>query len=126
VAQPVVVIGQPTSKWEVQLVASQQRFQTLSTEPVVATVRSYTAGAPLDPTGGTVSFAFLPTMLAEPATGDWKTGGWDTNEIGEYVAQCEIGPNGVITLAAKRWWVWTKIVLSGSTVVRQTGSIVVV
>lgn len=125
-AVPVVVIGQPTAKWRVELVASQERFQTLSTEPVVATVRSYSGGQPTDPTSGTVQMAFLASMLAEPATGDWKTASWDTNEIGGYVAQCEIGPAGAVTLTAGTWWVWAKIVLAGSTVVRQLGSIVVV
>ncbi len=125
-AQPVIVIGQPTAKWEVALVASQQRFQASSTEPVVATVRSYSGGQPLDPTGGTVQMAFLAGMLDEPASGDWKAGSWDTNEIGQFVAQCEIGPSGAIALTAGTWWVWTKIVLSGSTVIRQAGSIVVV
>jgi hypothetical protein len=122
---PVLDIGPPDAKWEVRLVSAQQRFSALSTEPVVATVKAYQAGAPLNPTTGTVQMAFLATPLAQPGAGDWKAGSWDTNEIGEYVAQCEIGPAGAVTLTAGQWWVWVQITLNPVTVVRQVGSIVV-
>lgn len=122
---PVLEVGAPAAKWEVRLVSSQQRFSALSTEPVVATVKAYQAGAPLNPTTGTVQMAFLSTPLAQPGVGDWKTGSWDTNEIGEYVAQCEVGPTGAVTLAAGVWWVWVQIALAPVNVVRQVGSIVV-
>jgi hypothetical protein len=121
----VLVVGPPGAKWEVRLVSSQQRFDALSTELVVATVRTYQGGAPLNPTAGTAQMAFLSTPLAKPGGGDWKTGSWDTNEIGEYVAQCEIGPNGAVTLAAGVWWVWAQIAIGSVTVIRQIGSIVV-
>lgn len=105
--------------------SSQERFDALSTEPVVATVKAYQAGAPLNPTSGTVAMAFLSTPLAKPAGGDWKTASWDQNEIGEYVAQCDIGPTGAVTLTAGQWWVWVQITLSPVNLVRPIGSIMV-
>jgi hypothetical protein len=123
---PVIVVGAPAARWEVRLVSSQQRFSTLSqADPVYATVKASQGGAPIDPTAGTARMAFMPTFLAQPASGDWKTASWDTNEIGEFVAQCDIGSAGAITLAAGTWWVWVHIAVSPADIVRQTGSIVV-
>lgn len=104
---------------------NQQRFSALSSEPVVVTVWAYQGGAPLDPTGGTVKLAFLASALAQPAAGDWQAGTWDANEIGQYMAECAIGPGGAITLGPGTWWVWVQVTLSPSVVVRQVGSIVV-
>ena len=123
---PVLAVGAPAAKWEVRLVSSQQRFSALSqADPVVATVKSYQAGAPLNPTTGTVQMAFMSSPLTQPGPGDWKAGGWDTNDIGEYVAQCDIGSTGAVTLTVGVWWVWVHIALAPVDVVRQVGSIVV-
>ena len=120
----VVTVGEPAAKWEVGIV-NQTRFSALSTEPVVVTVWAYQSGAPLDPTSGTVELAFLDSPLAQPGTGDWQAATWDTNEIGQYRAECVIGPSGAITLESGTWWVWAQITLSPSVVVKQAGSIVV-
>ena len=123
---PVIDIGAPDAKWEVRLVSSQQRFSALSqADPVVATVKAYQAGAPLNPTTGTVQMAFMGSPLTQPGVGDWKSASWDTNEIGEYVAQCDIGSGGAVTLTVGVWWVWVHVSLAPVDVVRQVGSIVV-
>lgn len=120
---PVLEIGQPAAKWGLALMSSQQRFSTLSpSEPVVCSVRAYQAGALVNPTSGTVQFAFASSPLLPPST--WYAGSWDVNEIGDYVAQCEIGSSGVVALAAGVWWVWVQVTLSPVDVIRQIGSIV--
>lgn len=120
----VLTAGEPGAKWEVGLV-NQARFSALSTEPVVVTVWAFQSGAPLDPTSGTVQLAFLATALDQPADADWHAAAWDTNEIGQYMAECQIGSGGALALAAGTWWVWIQVTLSPSVVVRQVGSIVV-
>lgn len=123
---PVLVFGQPTAKWELSLVSAQQRFSTLSpADTVVVSVKGFQAGQPLNPTSGTGQIAFISSALAQPATGDWKSASWDTNEIGEYVLEVAIGSAGAIQLAAGTWYVWAQVTVSPADVVRQVGSIVV-
>lgn len=120
----VLEFGQPAAKWELTLMSAQERFSTLSTEPVVVGVRAFQSGQLLNPTAGVATMAFKSGALAEPVTGDWQASTWDTDLIGRFVAQCDIGPNGV-PLAAGVWFVWLQVALTPVTVVKQVGSIVV-
>lgn len=73
-------------------------------EPVTMT----TSAGPGNPSADTVQMAFMATT-ANPQTGDWKTASWDQEPSGTWVAQCLVGPNGVVTLTPGTYYVWVKI-----------------
>lgn len=85
---------------------------SLSLEFVDAAVTVTVGGNPLNPTGDTVQFAFLPDGV-KPGVGDWKTGSWDTTQPrptgNAYMAQCLVGPGGTVTLAPGTYTMWIKI-----------------
>lgn len=53
-----------------------------------------------------VSFAFMSTKDARPASGDWKTGDW---EPGAATARVLMGPGGAATLTAAQYYAWLRI-----------------
>lgn len=125
-AAPVLVFGQPTPKWELTLMSAQQRFSALApADTVVVSVKAFQAGQPLNPSLGTGQLAFMPSPLAQPASGNWNAASWDQNAIGEYVLETAIGSAGAIQLAVGTWWVWAQVTLGTADVIRQVGSIVV-
>src|SRR5690348_4300197 len=73
----------------------------LSREFVAVAITATAAGAPVNPTGDTVEFAFTVSP-AQPATGDWKTGSWDGTQPrppgNAYIAHCLVGPGGTVQL----------------------------
>ena len=88
--------------------------------PVSATYE----GAPVNPTGLPVSFAFMPQAAQVPQSGDWVTGSWETvtgNLIYPYSARCLIGPSGAITLGTGDYVAYVKIVNSPETDVEIVG-----
>lgn len=113
-------------KWTVGGVAGMTSIPAVSTEYVRVQVTATSGGVVIDPTGFTVSMAFLSGESAEPASGDWKSASWDTLPGGGYVAQCLVGPGGAATPAAGTWWVWVRVVAAPETVVRQCGWIQIV
>lgn len=107
-------------------VASAARVSAVSVESVRVNVAADTEGAPYDPTGLPVEFAFMRAG-ADPAAGDWREAGWDTTLIGSYVAAALVGPGTDFVLAADRYQVWVRVTDSGSDeiVVRQVGALLV-
>lgn len=86
----------------------------LSLEFVAAAITATSAGAPVNPTGDVVEFAFTSTASgAKPASGDWKTGSWDGTQPrtpgNAYIAHCLVGPGGTVALAAGRYTMWVRI-----------------
>lgn len=67
-------------------------------------------GVPVDPTGDAVALAFMRS--GSPASGDWKTGSWQTDTSttpSTYWARCWVGPGGTVQLAAGNYTVHVKI-----------------
>ena len=94
-------------KWKFTMFTD--RIDSTSLARVEAGVTADSQGLPYDPTAATVRFAFLPSQLAKPAPGDWKTGTWDVTRIGSYVAQCNVGDGGAVQLAAGNYYTWIQI-----------------
>ena len=61
-----------------------------------------------NPSADTVQLAFLATT-ANPQNSDWKAGTWEQTPAGGWVAQCLVGPNGVVTLPPGQYYIWRKI-----------------
>lgn len=84
----------------------------LSLEYVPAWITVTVGGNPLNPTGDSVQFAFMPGEVS-PGSGDWKAGSWDGTQPrptgNAYLAQCLVGPGGTVTLAPGTYTTWVKI-----------------
>jgi hypothetical protein len=99
-----------------------------SLEDVRVPVRANAAGALIDPTGSTVSMAFI-RGAGVPAGGDLKTASWDTDATTvppTYRAQCLVGPGGAVELAAGTYRVWVRVADSPETPLKPAGHITVV
>lgn len=94
----------------------------LSTEYIRVPVTASVNNAPYNPSGDVVQFAF--TTGANPTSGDWHPGLWDS-VIGPYVAQCLIGPAGGVALAVGTWVIWVKITDNPEVPVRSVGQLVI-
>jgi len=99
------------------------RISALSTRYVRCTVSATDQGTLVNPTSGTVHFAFLPDD-SDPVSGDWKVGTWETAGD-QYYARCLVGPAGAAPLAADDYHVWIKVVLSPETVVERVGGLTI-
>lgn len=97
-------------------------LSVLSTEyirvPIAATVNNF----PYNPTGDVVAFAF--TTGANPASGDWHPGLWDSTNA-PYVAQCLVGPSGGVALTVGTWVIWVKITDNPEVPVRAVGQLAI-
>ncbi len=103
-------------------------ISTASLEYVRVRVAATSSGAAVNPTGDSVSMAFLATNAA-PVSGDWKTATWDTDPTTTpvtYRAQCLVGPSGTVTLAAGTYTVWVKVTDSPEVAVKRCGQVKVV
>lgn len=105
-----------------------ERVEAMSTARIDVGVTADSQGLPYDPTSATVQFACLSSQLAKPAPGDWVAGSWDVTRIGSYVAQLNVGPDGVVTLAAGTYYVWIKITdpVAGEIPIEQIAKLIVV
>lgn len=98
-------------------------LSTLTLEYVRIQVSAAAAGTPINPTGDTVTMAFV-TPGATPGVADWHTATWDTATAnGVYTAQCLVGPGGTATLPAGVYSVWIKVTDNPEIPVRQAGQI---
>lgn len=93
----------------------------LSTRYMRCAVSATDSGVPIDPTAGTVEFAFM-TGTAQPGDLDWKVGSWETTSS-DYFGRCLIGPEGTVALPAGTYTVWIKLVLAPETVVESVGDL---
>ncbi len=103
-------------------------ISTASLEYVRVRVQATSSGVAVNPTGDSVSMAFLTTNVA-PVSGDFKTATWDTDATTTpvtYRAQCLVGPSGTVTLAAGTYAVWVKVTDSPEVVVKRCGQLKVV
>lgn len=112
-------------KWRINMFTD--RVDSTSTARVQATVEADADGLPYDPTAATVDWAFLTSTLEKPQAGDWKTGNWDVTRIGSYVAQCNVGPAGVVELQPGNYYAWIRITdpAAGENPVDQLGKLIV-
>jgi len=88
-------------------------ISSASLEYVPVRVKVRKAGAVYDPTGDTVTMAFLQAG-ATPTSGDFKAATWETDTTSIpgtpiYRALCLVGPSGTTQLAAGVWTVWVKV-----------------
>jgi hypothetical protein len=85
-------------------------------------------GIATDPTGYTVEMAFIAPS-AEPASGDWQAGTWETDGSGtgaQYYALCEVGPGTLTTfVAGASYAAWIRVTGSPDIPVRQFDTIYV-
>jgi len=97
----------------------------LSRQYVRVLVTATTAGAPYNPTGDAVEFAFtIPGGV--PSDGDWQPGSWDSTEPlpdGSYVAQCLVGPGGTTTLPAGVYTIRVRVTDNPETPVLTAGQL---
>lgn len=123
--------GQPESKWAIGGRMPVEVFRATSTEAIRSgSVTATASGAAVDPTGFTVSMAFVATDTA-PAAGSsaWKAATWDTDTTttpATYRAQAAIGPAGVQELSAGTWWLFVKVSAGSETPIIPSGSFKVV
>jgi hypothetical protein len=122
-ADPVIstewVTGDAFTNWSSDLAWTEWTvgFETiglnhLSTEYVLIPVSATKAGSPYNPTGDVVQFAFMPTVIQVPQSGDWMTGSWDSdpgNFIYPYQAKCLVGPAGTVTLGIGTYIIYIRI-----------------
>lgn len=87
---------------------SRVDMSVLDTDFYKTRVKAKLNGSLLDPTGGTVEFAFKTTRDGNPTSGDWHFGSWETDN-GEYYAIIEVGPLGAVTLVENTYRVWVRI-----------------
>src|SRR5688572_15876877 len=104
-----------------------ERIDSTSLARVQAGVEADADGLPYDPTAATVQFAHLTSGLDKPDPGDWKTGSWDVTRIGTYVAQCNVGPGGAVTLSPGNYYTWIKITdpVAGEIPIEQIAKLIV-
>jgi hypothetical protein len=103
-------MGTPGTEWTVGFEAII--LSHLSTEYILIPVSVTKAGAPYNPTSDTLQFAFMPTPVQIPQSGDWVSGTWETdsaNIIYPYTAKCLIGPSGTVTLGTGTYIIYLKI-----------------
>lgn len=86
--------------------------------PVIATK----SGAPYNPTGDVVQFAFMNTVTQRPQLSDWQTGIWEVIPGPQYLASILVNGSGV-PLPAALYYVWVKITDSPEAPVRQVGTL---
>jgi len=98
-------------------------LSVLSTEYVRVPVAATVAGAPYDPRGDVVQFAFVADGV-NPVSGDWHTGLWDGGN-NPYVAQCLVGPTGGVALAVGVYNMWVKITDNPEIPVRLVGQLMI-
>lgn len=100
-------------------------ISSLSTEYVQILVEATANGVPVNPSSDQVTFAFI-AGTTNPQAGDWKTGSWDTDTQGDYLAQCLIGPDGgTITLTPGAYYVWIKITDNPEVPIRNAGYLII-
>lgn len=73
-----------------------------------------------NPSADPVSMAFLAGK-GYPQAGDWKTGTWVQAQSGQWIAQVQVGPLGLITLTPGIYFHWIKIVDPTETIIRCIG-----
>lgn len=117
------VIEPPRRKWVISM--DMERIDSTSLETLRCPVFADAGGGIYNPTSDPVAMAFTTGPGTKPASGDWKSGGWDTTAIGTYVATCLIGTGGAATLAPGSYYVWVRITDNPEIIVREVGELVV-
>lgn len=101
-------------------------LSVLSTQYVKCQISASEAGVTIDPTTGTLSFAFISEAVGgSPVSGDWKSASWETGSDGAYWGRCLVGPAGTVTLAAGSYDVWVRLVKNPETVIEMVGTLVI-
>jgi len=98
-------------------------ISAVSLEYVLVPVAARASGADVDPTGDTVTMAFMLGDAA-PVDGDMKTASWETDATTTpptYFARCLVGPSGAVELKPGRYTVWVKITDSPEVLLRPAG-----
>lgn len=95
------------------------RFSVLSTRYVKCSVSVTQSGSQIDPTTGTVAFAFVGDDIT-PGLSDWVSGSWETTSD-EYLGRCLVGPDGTTTLSVGSYDVWIRYIKAPETVAEKIG-----
>lgn len=98
-------------------------FSTLSTRYIKCAVSATQDGSSIDPTIGTVEFAFVGDDVT-PGPSDWVIGSWETTS-NEYLGRCLVGPEGDTTLVAGSYDVWIRYTKAPETVAEKIGYLVI-
>ncbi|WP_066373952.1 hypothetical protein [Herbidospora mongoliensis] len=70
---------------------------------------------------GTVEFALLDALDANPAGGDWKTGRWGATTKAGAQAYVDVGPDTDFELTPGTWVMWVRVNATQSTPVFRAG-----
>lgn len=86
-----------------------------STQPVQQQIIATSGGSPYDPSGDTVSVAFVPVPQygppPSPSSGQWNAATWEVDSSPTtYWASCLVGPaNGGVVLAQGAYQIFVKV-----------------
>lgn len=100
------------------------RMSSLATEYVKLQLSATENGVPVDPTFGTVEFAFMD-QSETPGSGDWVEGEWESSLYATYYARCLVGPLGPIELPVGEYDVWIRADLDPQLLVDKIGDLVI-
>ncbi len=98
-------------------------FSVLSTRFIKCWISVTQSGVQIDPTTGTVEFAFKADNTT-PQEIDWQDGSWESTSY-EYLGRCLVGPSGTIALSAGEYDVWVRYTRSPEIVIENVGNLVI-
>lgn len=98
-------------------------FSTLSTRYVKCRASVTQNDIAIDPTSGTIEFAFMADNMI-PEEADWLDGSWETTSA-EYLGRCLVGPDGIVSLTADEYDVWIRYTKSPETLIENIGNLVI-
>jgi len=98
-------------------------FSVLSTRYIKCYASVVQNGSQIDPTSGTIEFAFVGDDVI-PGLSDWVSGSWETTSD-EYLGRCLVGPTGTTALAVGSYDVWVRYTKSPEIVVEKIGYLVI-
>jgi hypothetical protein len=101
-------------------------ISSLSLEYIRVKITAFKIGAPINPTGDTVQFAFTAVDV-NPVS--WVSGSWETvTDAGgnnTYFALCLVGPGGTANLTSGTYSIWVKVADNPETPVMNVGNLLV-
>ncbi len=101
-------------------------ISVLSTAFIKCQISATEGGVNVNPTSGTVEFAFVPESdESAPGAGVWTDGSWESGSDGAYWGRCLVGPSGDANLSVGSYDVWTRITKAPETIVKRVGILVI-
>lgn len=96
---------------------------SLSREFIRVPIEAFEGGGLVDPTNGTVQFAFKASGV-EPTEPDWQDGQWEQANR-TYFARVLVGAGGGVPVAEGTHDIWVRIANTPEEVARKVGQLVI-